>query len=604
MHKHNNRAFSFFRKFKNRNFKKLFLKNWLTVFLSLVIPLIVSVWFIHYNNQQALLREIDESARRSTKNVTSTFNTLFSEACDTLEREIVDQHITNFFSYQCEIPPSYSFISTVRSVIERVNADYHKSLYYSVDCYSGKSNFIVSSKYQGQYYPYVSDDSITTVYHQYKELHPNESIFATSRQTAYWGMSGEETPSVLTIYCSSPLSYFYDCFVSISIDPDKLTGYVVDAANTESSSFLLIDADNNVIFDSSDVLINSKFYIEEDTNSFTGTINDQTVRIFWTPMDMFNWKCLQIIPLTEYQHSTQRLQTLTFFIIVLASVTSIIISYAVTTKLFRPIEAILNVVENPQDYQSVHSSDDELQYILVQILELFQKNITLENEMLDRVIALRRLRANALQKQMTPHFLNNILNVINWTAIEETGNDNCVTSQQLVLLSDIIRTMKEQTGNLTTVEAEIEYTKKFVELECLRYGSQIVCTYEIDDSVLQMPIPAISLQTLVENAIAHGLQPNDAAGNIRIIIGPNELSGLHICVEDDGVGMEQSKIDQIFDTLNHEFTYTGEHLGLINLFQRFRLIYSEECIFRIEPRDSEGLRIEIDTPTVDSQFLL
>lgn len=203
---------------------------------------------------------------------------------------------------------------------------------------------------------------------------------------------------------------------------------------------------------------------------------------------------------------------------------------------------------------------------------------------------------------MSPHFLNNILNIINWTAIEETGNEDSLTSQQLILLSDIIRTMKEQTGNLTTVTAEIEYTKKFMELECLRFGPYIHCSYDIAGSILQAPIPAISLQTLVENAITHGLQPKNAVGSINLKIAPNEMGGLFISVEDDGVGMEQDKIDQIFSELGQEFVSAQEHIGLINLFQRFRLIYGDDCAFQIENILGGGLRVTINTPLVSPEI--
>lgn len=608
MYHHGKDGVKLFKNIQNHHFKKLFFKNWLMVFLCLSIPLICSVWFVHYNNQQALLTEIDESAQRSTRNATSTFETLFNEAHDTLEREILDSSITSFFNLKSETPPSYTFVTTVRNAQSRVSSDYHESLYYSVDCYSGITGFITSSKHLGQTYQILTErtgESLVKCYTDHLKDHPGERSFAISREMSYRYKSESETEParVITIYQSHPMPTFDGCFVSISIDPEKLTDYVVDTANTENGCFLLVDGDNRVVFDSSDKLTDTVFEIQTDTHSFTSTIDNQLVRVFWTPMEMFDWKCLQIIPLTEYQYSTQRLQTLAFVIIALAVVVSTIISYAVTTRLYRPMEAILSVVENPQGYQASPSTDDELQYILMQILTLFQKNITLENEMLDRVVALRRLRANALQKQMTPHFLNNILNVINWTAIEETGNEDSVTSRQIVLLSDIIRTMKEQTGSLTTVAAEIDYTKKFVELECLRYGPQINCTYQIDESVETALIPAISLQTLVENSVAHGLQPNGAAGNICIEISPNDMGGLHICVEDDGVGMEQTEIDRIFASLEQEFTYSGEHLGLINLFQRFRLIYTENCKFSITRGEPSGLRVEIDTPTTDPEFL-
>ena len=99
---------AFIKNIRNRHFKKIFLKNWLTVFLSIVLPLTACVLFVHYNNQRTLLKEIDASAQRSTLNVTSTLETLFQEACDTLEREVLDQNVSAFFSAKPSRPPSYS----------------------------------------------------------------------------------------------------------------------------------------------------------------------------------------------------------------------------------------------------------------------------------------------------------------------------------------------------------------------------------------------------------------------------------------------------------------------------------------------------------------
>lgn len=585
---------AFIKNIRNRHFKKIFLKNWLTVFLSIVLPLAACVLFVHYNNQRTLLKEIDASAQRSTLNVTSTLETLFQEACDTLEREVLDQNVSAFFSAKPSRPPSYSFITLVNQLRTRVNADYHDSLYYSLDCYSASCNFLVSTTFQGQFYQWVSDNSLTNTFLQYRSTHPDALLFAVRREAL--------DADVITIYRSQPFPSYQDSFVSISIDPAKLVHYIVDAPNTKSSSFLLIDPEGLVVFDSSQTLTAAEFEIQEDAHSFTLELDGQPMRVFWTSLGLFDWKCAQVIPLDEYQDGIHRLQNLALWVILLAVLLSTVISYGVTTRLFHPIEAILNVVENPYSYQDTNEGDDELKYILLQILELFQKNITLENETLKRIVTLRRLRANALQKQMSPHFLNNILNIINWTAIEETGNEDSLTSQQLILLSDIIRTMKEQTGNLTTVTAEIEYTKKFMELECLRFGPYIHCSYDIAGSILQAPIPAISLQTLVENAITHGLQPKNAVGSINLKIAPNEMGGLFISVEDDGVGMEQDKIDQIFSELGQEFVSAQEHIGLINLFQRFRLIYGDDCAFQIENILGGGLRVTINTPLVSPEI--
>lgn len=60
---------------------------------------------------------------------------------------------------------------------------------------------------------------------------------------------------------------------------------------------------------------------------------------------------------------------------------------------------------------------------------------------------------------MTPHFINNVLQTINWLAVEETGDENSQTSQAIILLADIINTGKQQKYSLTTVEEEIVYIK-------------------------------------------------------------------------------------------------------------------------------------------------
>lgn len=592
-----NAGFRLIKDIQNSHFKKIFLRNWLTVFISIVLPLIICVLFLHQQSQKSLLKEIDDSAQRSTLNAAATLDSIFQEASSTLDNALLDQTTTNFFSTQATFPTPYSFVSLIDNVRNRVNSDLHSSLYYSVDFYSSASDFLVSSRYQGQFYRLVDENSICNAYQKFRQEHPTSMLFAVNRQT-----TDASTPYVLTVYRTHVIPSYQNSFVSISLKPDRIVNFIVGTAS-ESSTFLLIDEDNQVLFDTSGSLIGTQFPMESNNSSFTCSIDGQLIRVFWTNTALFNWKCVQMIPLAEYQYSTLRLRHLTFIIILSTIVIAAIVSYGVTTKLFHPVEAILNVVENPSDYQNVNTRDEELQFILLQILELFQKNITLENQMLERVVSLRRLRANALQKQMSPHFLNNVLNVINWTAIEETGDENCVTSQQLVLLADIIRTMKEQNGNLTTVADEVAYTRKFMDLEALRFGSQIHCTYEIDDSILSTPIPAISLQTLVENSITHGLQPKDTIGNIRIFIAPNSTQGLHICVEDNGVGMSQDAIDSIFTSLQQEFVCNQEHLGLINLFQRFRLIYGNECTFRVHNIPSGGLCVQIDTPKVIPEFL-
>lgn len=204
---------------------------------------------------------------------------------------------------------------------------------------------------------------------------------------------------------------------------------------------------------------------------------------------------------------------------------------------------------------------------------------------------------------MTPHFINNVLQVINWLAISETGNDNSRTSQSIILLADILDEGKKQKYSLVTVADEITYTKKFLELERLRYGDGIVCHFDIAPGAANKLIPGISLQTLVENSVAHGFSTRAGHGNIYVSIHDTPSGGLHIQVDDDGEGIEQATVDKLFSQLEKDFIYAGEHVGLINFFQRFLLIYGESCRFDIRRSEYGGACVEVITPALGDEWL-
>ena len=290
-------------------------------------------------------------------------------------------------------------------------------------------------------------------------------------------------------------------------------------------------------------------------------------------------------------------------IVILDIVIATFISYGASCKLYGPFEAILKVLNAPCIDADIDTGDDEIQYILISILELFRKNTILEEQMLDRAISLRRMRAKALQAQMTPHFLYNVLQTISWNAIVETGSEDSNTSRSIMLLAELLNFGKEQKNNITTVMEEIEYIKKYIQLAIFRFGPNICCNYYIDSRVKDMPIPCISLQTLVENSIVHGLQPKGGKGKIDITIKADINQNMFILVEDDGVGFQQEKIEHIYAMLEKEYIYSGNHIGILNLFQRFRLIYGERCRFNVHNKEDGGACVEIFLPKLPENWL-
>lgn len=578
----------------NKVFGRLFFKNWLLVFICIVTPLILGVFTMQHYSNESLLREIDAAMERSAANTTSTVCALFNEASTILRTEATDEDIGAFLQSTNSEFQTYEDVVTVRAVQKLVQSCYRESLYFSVDVYSFASNRIVSSYYQGQHYSLMDDESLLACYDSYIQSRPTAALFAVGRiATDIY----RNDVSVITIYKTIG-GFSGKGFLAISVDTDKLISHIASYHNfgQDHDAYLLVDENNQIVMDTTSKMdgLYLDYLVEGQESPITKSVDGQQMRIGVHDLGMFNWKCIQMIPVEQMEMSSARLRGLLFEIILFGMISAFVISYLVTKKLFHPIRAILMLLKNPSNESLDVDERDEYQYLLVQILELFQKNITLETQMTERVLALRSARAKALQGQMTPHFLNNVLQSINWIAIEETGLEQSRTSEAIMLLAETIRMGKSQKTNYTTVESEIAYTKQYVKLEQLRHGMGIHCYYQIDEDALDREIPCMSIQPLVENAIIHAMVEDE--GDIYITIRGNENHGIYIQVEDNGTGIEQATIDRIMEQMKQEYIYLGEHLGIINLFQRFRLLYGDNCQFSIGRSRFGGTCVQINTP--------
>lgn len=151
-------------------------------------------------------------------------------------------------------------------------------------------------------------------------------------------------------------------------------------------------------------------------------------------------------------------------------------------------------------------------------------------------------------------------------------------------------------GNLTVVSEELDYIQKFMEIERLRFGDEIICHYQIDPTVLSWKMVRLSLQPLVENAISHGIRPHNCKGNIYIKINRLYEGMLYVSVEDDGVGMSREEINIFNSRSSQEYVYASQHVGLVNLAQRIMLVYGEDCTLMLDQSAYGGLRVEMTLP--------
>lgn len=199
---------------------------------------------------------------------------------------------------------------------------------------------------------------------------------------------------------------------------------------------------------------------------------------------------------------------------------------------------------------------------------------------------LREAELKTLQMQINPHFLYNTLETVIWLI---RSNENEKAISVITSLSKFFRIGLSRGRNIITLREELEHVKEYVKIQNTRYRDKIDFSIHIDeDSMLDYPIPKLTLQPLVENAIYHGIQEKPEGGAISIEIVHETGDRIRISVIDDGIGMTPAQLERLQEGLK-EMAVSG--FGMYNTNQRLRNYFGRESALRIESQFGEGTNV-------------
>ncbi len=188
-----------------------------------------------------------------------------------------------------------------------------------------------------------------------------------------------------------------------------------------------------------------------------------------------------------------------------------------------------------------------------------------------------------MQAQIKPHFIYNALSAISHMC----GTDPKRAKELLLDFSDYLRGCFDfsNTSGLTTLAKEMDVVKAYLSIEKSRFQDRLNVAYEIEENPLVL-IPVLCIQPIVENAVRHGLMPRAEGGTVRIKVW-NERGETHIQVYDDGAGISEEKIQEIFSE-------STSSTGLTNINGRLKLKFGTGL--RITSKADEGTTVEIVLP--------
>jgi two-component system LytT family sensor kinase len=210
-------------------------------------------------------------------------------------------------------------------------------------------------------------------------------------------------------------------------------------------------------------------------------------------------------------------------------------------------------------------------------------------EIADRVESRRQQEMNrlvnqaelrALQSQINPHFLFNALNTLYGSIPRESTG----ARRMVINLAEIFRYFLQTDQSFVTLEKEMEIVRAYLEVEQLRLGDRLRVQIDVDDAALAIPIPVLSIQPLVENAIKHGVSVSPDPGYVAIEVSCGE-GDLRVTVENSASGVSPDN--------------AGAGVGLQNVRRRLEICYGSAAGLRLRFRPG-NTSVELRVPLVQA----
>lgn len=216
--------------------------------------------------------------------------------------------------------------------------------------------------------------------------------------------------------------------------------------------------------------------------------------------------------------------------------------------------------------------------------------IRLDRKLEEQSRLLMEARFDALQRQINPHFLFNTLNSI--ASLIRSKPE--LAREMIVKLANILRALLKDREAFVPLSEELAFTDDYLDIEVVRFGEKLRVVKEIAENTLDVVVPSMLLQPLIENSIKHGLEPRIGGGTVTL---RSRLEGerLIVEIEDDGVGMEPGRtVSPPPGGLVRE----GSGIGMRNVRERMDVLYGEGAAVEVVSRPGRGTKVRLVMPQV------
>ncbi|MEK4251066.1 cache domain-containing sensor histidine kinase [Paenibacillus sp. FSL W7-1287] len=393
--------------------------------------------------------------------------------------------------------------------------------------------------------------------------------------------------------------------LAIDVDIKAITSIVHNLYNPGAEKFYIIDHNKQLIYSDDETQYGQAFasaWYDEGVQA-----NEQLQSYFEAEDSLFvyhkiknnltDWTLVKEIPIAYLTKEAKNAAAINILLLAISLITIIGATMIISIRLTMPIRQLsryMSLIQSGQLDVAIPSvkSHDEISNIINRFREMMNtiNNLVLREYKLE--LSSKNNQLKAMQAQINPHFLNNTLQIIGTLALEQNN------MRIYKLLSSLAKMMKYSMHNNNKVVKlidELDHVKAYIELQKERYENQFNVQFNIDESLLSMPVPKLILQPIVENYFKHGFQRN--TDNQQLLIQVSALPAHTICIKisNNGLPIAPEKLEELHQKLEYtssNLLSLAEHdsdepssnpsIGLNNVLTRLKLLYDNKATLDID----------------------
>lgn len=321
----------------------------------------------------------------------------------------------------------------------------------------------------------------------------------------------------------------------------------------------------------------SKLKEEDNGGRFAWKVKDKRYQVIYNVSDQDGWRMIKLIPyseITQTAHTASRISILIGLGFLALSVLLVTFTSNAITRPLKKLSLQMNLFGTGSfDAETEVKGRDEIAHLSTRFNQMVRRTNELINERYRMKLVEKSAILKALEAEINPHFLYNALQAISTKALK-SGEDEIAD-----MVDALAQTLRYCISGKDSVHVrdELRHVERYLTLQKARFGSRLEVVNDIDESLMDLAIPKLSIQSLVENSIKHALER--VTSRITIVIRIRlEPEHAVISVRDNGPGIAPDRLEEVLRSFRSDWEdREGDSIGLKNLHTRLRLIFGDQA---------------------------